>query len=70
MAGSEVSADIEAIGRLEGVQTALQVLLRTSGLRIAMVVRVTENVSTTCAVLDEIGLGLKPGDQSDPANTF
>lgn len=63
-------ADVTAINRLDVVQTALKVLRRTTGLRIALVARVTPDSWTACAVLDEAGFGLKPGDQLDLATTY
>lgn len=62
--------DVARLGRIQGVQTALQVLRRTTGLRIALVARVTEDSWTACAVLDEAGFGLKPGDQLELRTTY
>ena len=42
---------LESIARLEVVQTALQVLRRATGLRIAVVAHVTDTTWTACAVL-------------------
>lgn len=71
--GSRVSTpndDVARVGRLAGVQTALQVLRRATGLRIALVARVTEDSWTACAVLDDAGFGLKPGDQLELRTTY
>jgi GAF domain-containing protein len=57
-----IRSDVEAVGRVEAVRTVLRVLARMTGLRAAMVARVTPEAWTCCAVLDEVGFGLKPGD--------
>ncbi len=62
--------DVTAINRLEAVQTILRVLSRISGMRIALVTRVTDDAWTACAVLDEANFGLKPGDQLELQTTF
>ncbi len=67
---SDASRDIAAIDRLEAVRLSLQVLRRATGLRIALVARVTESSWTACAVLDEAGFGLKPGDELDLSTTY
>jgi len=54
--------DVAVINRLEAVQMALRVLCRTTGLRIALVARVTSDSWTLCAILDEAEFGMKPGD--------
>ena len=63
-------ADVTAISRLEAVQLILRVLSRTTGLRIAVVARVTKESWTACAVLDNAGFGLKVGDQLDLQTTY
>ncbi len=67
---AEINADVAAIGRIGVVQTALQILRRTTGLRIALVARVTADSWTACAVLDDAGFGLAPGDQLDVTMTY
>ncbi len=62
--------DGEMINRLEAVHTILRVLLQSTGLRIALVARVTGQSWTACAVLDEAGFGLKTGDELDLATTY
>ena len=52
------------------VESALRVLVRVSGLRIALVARVTASTWTACAVLDEAGFNLSPGDQLDLHHTY
>ena len=62
--------EVEAVGRLEVVSTALKVLRRTIGLRIALVARVTEDSWTACAVLDDANFNLRPGDQLALETTY
>ncbi|MGI9146341.1 MAG: hypothetical protein ACR2IK_07330 [Chloroflexota bacterium] len=62
--------ELAAIDRLEVVQTALKVLCQTTGLRIALVARVTPASWTACAVLDEADFGLKPGDELELSTTY
>ena len=66
------SIDIDTLKfqRLPAVQTALKVLSRTTGLRIALVAHVTDDSWTACAVLDEANFGLKPGDQLELNTTY
>jgi hypothetical protein len=62
--------DVTAISRLGAVQLILRVLSRSTGLRIALVARVSPDSWTACAVLDEAGFGLKVGDQLDLHTTY
>lgn len=72
----EVATDADAqgalavFGRLEAVDTILRVLARSTGMRIALVARVTNDAWTACAVLDDAGFGLAPGDQLELQTTF
>ncbi|MCO7517657.1 GAF domain-containing sensor histidine kinase [Pseudomonas guariconensis] len=65
-----VSADIATIGRINVVPAILQVICETTGMRFAAVARVTEDSWTACAVLDNLGFGLKAGDELDVASTL
>ena len=65
-----IDEEIAIFDRLDAVQTALRVLMRTTGLRIAIVARVTPDSWTACAVIDEAGFGIKPGDQLDVNTTY
>ena len=67
---SSIQADVAAIDRLDAVRTVLQVLRRVTGLRVSLVARVTPDSWTTCAILDDVGLGLAPGDPLDVTTTF
>ena len=70
MIQSDIERDVAAIDRLDVVHTALKVLRRATGLRIALVARVTEHSWTACAVLDEAGFGLKPGHHLELSTTY
>jgi signal transduction histidine kinase len=65
-----IAADIATIQSISAVPTILQVVAEMTGLRFVCVARVTEDSWTTCAVLDRIDFGLKPGDQLDLATTL
>ncbi|MCY1083650.1 GAF domain-containing sensor histidine kinase [Archangium lansingense] len=65
-----LAEDVAAIGRIEAVKTVLRVLLQTTGLRMAVVARVTSESWMCCAVLDELNFGLRPGDSLELVTTF
>ncbi len=70
MPNVEAADDLAALQRMEGVRTSLQVLRRVTGLRIALVARVTDESWTACAVLDESGFGLQTGDTLELSTTY
>jgi signal transduction histidine kinase len=63
-------ADIAAVQSISAVPAVLRIVTETTGLRFACIARVTENSWTTCAVVDKIGFGLKPGDELEVATTL
>jgi hypothetical protein len=65
-----IDVDTLMFQRLPAVQTALRVLSRTTGLRVALVARITHDSWTACAVLDEAEFGLKPGDRLELHSTY
>lgn len=65
-----LAADVAAIGRIDAIKSVLRVLLQTTGLRLAVVTRVTAESWTCCAVLDEVDFGLRPGDTLEVATTY
>jgi hypothetical protein len=65
-----IKKDVAFLSHAEAVQNILRVLNYTTGLRISLVARVTEDSWTACAVLDEAEFGLKPGDQLELQTTF
>ncbi|MGF7177863.1 GAF domain-containing sensor histidine kinase [Azospirillum doebereinerae] len=70
MTTRSIADDISAIGRISAVPAMLQVICETTGLRFAAVARVTGSSWTACAVLDQIGLGLKVGGELDLVSTL
>lgn len=62
--------EIDAISRSQSVNTVLRVLARVTGLRMALVAKVTPDAWTACAVLDEAGFGLEVGGKLDVATTY
>ncbi|TVR77218.1 MAG: hypothetical protein EA415_00380 [Sphaerobacteraceae bacterium] len=65
-----LDADVEAFQRVPAIEMILQVLCRSTGMRTALVGRVTETEWTACAVLDEAGYDLHAGDQLELEDTF
>lgn len=65
-----VAAEVATLGQIPAVDTALRVLRRVTGLRIALVARVTPESWTACAVLDDAGFGLAPGDVLELSDTY
>ena len=70
MSESAIERDVAAINQIDTIQTTLQVLLHATGMRIALVARVTPESWTACAVRDEAEFGLQPGQQLDLSTTF
>ena len=68
--GRIVDRDVAALGRIDAVETILRVMQRVTNLRTSLVARVTSDSWTACAVLDEAGYGLKPGDNLELHTTF
>ncbi len=68
--GSAWEADVLAISRIAAVPSILEVLCETTGLGFAAVARVTDDAWVTCAVLDKLGFGLRPGDPLDVHTTL
>lgn len=65
-----IAADIATIQSISAVPTILQVVAEMTGMRFICVARVTAETWTTCAVLDKVDLGLKPGDELVLATTL
>ncbi|MBA3943485.1 MAG: hypothetical protein H0X37_02855 [Herpetosiphonaceae bacterium] len=70
MSNTTTDNDLATIDGMAAVQTILRVLQRITGMRIALVARVTEDAWTAYAVLDEANFGLKPGDQLELQTTY
>jgi signal transduction histidine kinase len=58
-----IARAVAAIARMDAVPTLLKVLCEMTGMRVAVVARVTDKTWTACAVKDEAHFGLKPGMQ-------
>ena len=63
-------ADVIAVQSIEVVPTILETVAAITGLRFVCVARVTSDSWTTCAVLDKLDFGLKPGDELDVSTTL
>jgi signal transduction histidine kinase len=59
----DIAKAVAAIGRIDAVPTLLAVLCETTGMRFAVVARVTGQIWTACAVQDDIQLGVRSGGQ-------
>ncbi len=59
----DIAEPVAAIGRIDLVPTLLNVLCEMTGMRVAVVARVTDKTWTACAVKDDIQFGLEPGTQ-------
>ena len=57
------AADIEAVKQIATIPTMLEVICRTTGMRFAVVARVTEDRWIACSVRDDIAFGLRPGGE-------
>ena len=62
-ASQDIARAVAAIGRIDAVPTLLAVLCEVTGMRFAVVARVTDTHWTACAVQDDIHLGVKPGGE-------
>ena len=62
--------DVAAVARVSAVPTILRVIAESTGLRLALVARVTEDSWKACAVLDRMNFGLEPGGMLDVATTL
>jgi signal transduction histidine kinase len=57
----DAARTLAAFARMDAVPSLLKVLCEMTGMRVALVARVTDNTWTACAVKDEVHFGLKPG---------
>ena len=69
MTGS-IAQDIRLVNAAPSVNAILTILREATGLRIALVARVTEEDWTACAVLDDADFGLETGDSLEVATTY
>jgi len=59
----DIAEAVAVIDRVDVVPTLLKVLCDITGMRVAVVARVTDKTWTACAVKDDIHFGLEPGAQ-------
>jgi len=67
---SQLDPEINAVNRIPAVQMVLRVLRETTGMRYALVARVTPDSWTACAVIDDLGLGIGAGDHLELSTTY
>jgi signal transduction histidine kinase len=65
-----LDADLAAVARISAVPMILEVVSQVTGLRLALIARVTQRSWTACAVLDRMEFGLAVGDHLDVATTL
>lgn len=65
-----ISRDVAAISRISAVPAVLRIVCQHTGMRFAAVARVTEGSWVCCAVLDDLGFGLKAGARLDVNTTL
>jgi hypothetical protein len=70
MAAEEFQADIDDVGRIPAVPTILEMVTHITGMRFAVVARVTTERWIACSVLDQIDFGLQPGGEIRIENTI
>ena len=66
----DFSKDISDIGQIPIIPTILNVICQTTGMGFTAVARVTDEHWVTCSVRDDIGFGLKPGDELEIKTTI
>jgi signal transduction histidine kinase len=66
----EFSDDIAAVSAMHAVPVLLEIICRMTGLRFAVLARVTGQRWMCLAAHDEMGFGMRPGDELDIATTF
>jgi signal transduction histidine kinase len=64
------SDDVDAVQSISAVPTILRVVAETTGMRFVCIARVDADSWTACAVHDQIGFGLQPGDALDVTTTL
>ena len=60
---SDFQQDIDNISQISVIPTLLNVICQTTGMRFAVIARVTDDRWVTCSVKDDILFGLQPGDE-------
>jgi len=67
---TDVDMDVAAVARISAVPAILRVIGHMTGLRLALIARVTDDTWKACAVLDRMDFGLEPGGTLDIATTL
>jgi len=67
---ADLQKDIDDIRQIDIIPSLLDVICSTTGMGFAAVARVTEDRWVTCSVRDDIGFGLKPGDELEIKTTI
>jgi signal transduction histidine kinase len=62
--------DLASVAAIDAVPTILKVVSEVTGLRLALIARVTDDSWTALAVLDRMNFGLSVGDHLDVATTL
>jgi PAS domain S-box-containing protein len=65
-----LAADIAAITRISAVPSILEVVVEATGMRYAVIARVTQEAWVACAVLDRMEFGLGVGGELEVATTL
>ncbi|MDB5612810.1 MAG: histidine kinase [Devosia sp.] len=66
----DFQADIDAVARIDAVNTILNVICQTTGMGFAAVARVTDDRWIALQVLDKIDFGLVPGSELELVSTI
>lgn len=66
----DLMVDVQKVGQISIVPSLLDVICRTTGMGFAAISRVTEDTWIACSTQDDIGFGLKPGDELKIETTF
>lgn len=67
---SSLLTDVEAIQRIGCVSSMLELCCRLTGMGYAAISRVTDTSWIACAVRDEVGFGIAPGNELDVDTTI
>lgn len=67
---SDSPEDVQAVQSIGSVPMIMKVIAETTGLRFVCIARVTADSWITCAALDQLNFGLKPGDHLKLSTTL
>lgn len=66
----QLQLDVELVGSVQAVPTILDIVCQSTGMRFAVVSRVTDEHWVACGVQDNLGFGLMPGGELALETTF